>query len=349
MAEPSAPSEPTGPSETPASKPETAPGMFDDPTPTATRTSRFAWLPSLRTIGLVPLVLVVLLLIYYIGGMIWLTKVDDSIEFGQPSTAPEGGSLTVALVADLIEREIETHRWVANDPFFMPGSFLDNMPNYQQGIMTAASRFAIELRDQIARTRGSSPVDNNVEKAAGFLVYPGDVWVFNLKESWAPTASSEKQYRQAMEALRAYNQAVAEGGAIFAPRADSLQATIDRITADIGSASAGISRHIRENSSWWLDFEADDVFYANKGRLYAYYLLMRAMQEDFADVIVEKGLRNAWRQTMVSLEEAATLNPWVITNGAPDSQFRPSHLAAQGFYLLRARTQLKEISNILLK
>jgi hypothetical protein len=27
----------------------------------------------------------------------------------------------------------------------------------------------------------------------------------------------------------------------------------------------------------------------------------------------------------------------------------PSHLAAQGFYLLRARTQLREISNILLK
>jgi hypothetical protein len=27
----------------------------------------------------------------------------------------------------------------------------------------------------------------------------------------------------------------------------------------------------------------------------------------------------------------------------------PSHLAAQGFYLLRARTQLKEIVNILLK
>jgi hypothetical protein len=27
----------------------------------------------------------------------------------------------------------------------------------------------------------------------------------------------------------------------------------------------------------------------------------------------------------------------------------PSHLASQGFFLLRARTQLREISNILLK
>ena len=143
---------------------------------------------------------------------------------------------------------------LANDPFFMPGYLLDNMPNFQQGIVTAASRFAVELRDQIARTRGSSPVDPNVEKAAGYLVYPGDVWIFNPKESWAPTASSDKQYRLGIKALRDYNQDVADGEAIFAPRADNLLTTIDRITADIGSASAGISKHIRENSTSWLDF-----------------------------------------------------------------------------------------------
>ena len=41
--------------------------------------------------------------------------------------------------------------------------------------------------------------------------------------------------------------------------------------------------------------------------------------------------------------------PTVIVNGDPEGQLLPSHLAAQGFYLLRARTQLKEIANILLK
>jgi hypothetical protein len=39
----------------------------------------------------------------------------------------------------------------------------------------------------------------------------------------------------------------------------------------------------------------------------------------------------------------------VVVNGAPDAQAVPSHLAAQGFYLLRARTKLREITNILLK
>eukprot|EP01034_Spumella_vulgaris_P004887 gene4887-6236_t len=46
---------------------------------------------------------------------------------------------------------------------------------------------------------------------------------------------------------------------------------------------------------------------------------------------------------------AAQLDPWVVWNGYPDALLFPNHLLAQGFYLLRARTQLREITNILLK
>jgi len=38
-----------------------------------------------------------------------------------------------------------------------------------------------------------------------------------------------------------------------------------------------------------------------------------------------------------------------VFNASPSSQFIPNHLAVQGFYLLRARTQLREVTNILLK
>ncbi|MDH3659003.1 MAG: DUF2333 family protein [Alphaproteobacteria bacterium] len=348
MADSSVPSDSSGPGETPTPKPETPPERPSTAT-ASTPPARRGWL-SLKMIGLVPLALIVLVIVYYIGGMLWLTKVDDDVAFGMPSTAPDGGSATVAMATDLIERETETHRWIANDPFFMPGYMLDNMPNFQQGIMTALFRFTSELRDEIARTRGSSSEDPDAKAAAGYLSYPPDVWIYDPKVSWwTPTAPSEKQYGQGMRSLRQYNQRVADGEARFEARSDNLQTLIDRFTSDIGSASATISRHIEEKATAWLDFQADDLFYANKGRLYAYYLLMRAMQEDFGDVIQEKGVGNAWRLTLKSLEEAATLQPWVVTNGSPDSQFRPSHLAAQGFYLLRARTQLKEISNILLK
>jgi len=350
MAEPTVPSDASGPTAggAPAPKPETSPGPAGSAAASSGST-RGGWL-NLRTIGLAPLALILLIIAYYVIGMIWLHRIDDDIEFGLPSSAPDGSSVTVALAADLIEREAVTHRWLSNDPIFMPGYLLDNAPNFQQGIMTALFRFTSELRDEIARTRGSSSEDPNAKAAAGYLSYPPDVWIYNPEVSWwAPTAPSEKQYEQGMRALRAFNQELVDGAAKFETRSDNLQTLIDRFTSDIGSGSAAISRHIELHSTNLLDFQADNLFYANKGRLYTYYLLIRALQEDFADVITEKGLRNAWRLTLKSLEEAATLQPWVVTNGSPDSQFRPSHLAAQGFYLLRARTQLKEISNILLK
>ena len=304
---------------------------------------------SWRLVKVGGLVLLGLLAVYYLGGMVWLHEIDDDPDFALASTAPEGGSQAVAVSADLIDREINAHRWVANDPFFMPGSLLDNTPNFQQGIIAALSRFAIELGDQIARTRGSSQIDPDLDTAAGLLRYPGTVWIFDPTVSFAPTASSESQYRRAMRALRDYNQRLSQGQATFEARADNLQATLERIAADVGSASAAIDRHLAERSGFGLDFSADDVFYRNKGRLYAYYLLLRAMQSDFGKVISDRDLGAAWTQMLDSFRAAAMLQPWVVVNGDPASQFLPSHLASQGFFLLRARTQLKEIINILLK
>jgi hypothetical protein len=301
-----------------------------------------------RRLWLWPLLLIVLLVLYYLGGMLWLHEIDDDPDFALHSSAPEGGSQAVAIAADVIDREINTHRWVANDPFFMPASLLDNMPAFQQGIVAAISRFTLELTDQIGRTRGSSQADPDLDRAAGLLRYPGTIWIFDLRTSWAPTASSEQQYRQAIAALRRYNERLGRGEAVFETRADNLLGTLDRMAADIGSSSAATDQQLKA-AGFWPDFQADDVFYANKGRLYAYYLLLRALQADFANVIAERQLGSAWTQTLESFREAATLQPWVVVNGAPDAQFMPSHLASQGFFLLRARTQLREVSNILLK
>jgi hypothetical protein len=50
-----------------------------------------------------------------------------------------------------------------------------------------------------------------------------------------------------------------------------------------------------------------------------------------------------------NLERAGQLQPWVVVNGSPDSAVFPSHLSGQGLFLLRARTQLGEIADILLR
>jgi hypothetical protein len=289
----------------------------------------------------------VLVLILFPIGIFSVNKIDDNLDFGKNSVDPASASKSVAVAVQLIDREINQHEWTANDPFFRPGAWLERMPAFQKGIISAVSRFAIEMGDQIGRTRGSSQIDADLDKAAGMLKYPPDVWVYNFSVSIFPTASSERQYLGAMKALQRYNTRLARGEAVFERRADNLQATLDRIALDLGAASAGLANSVTDPSL--LDTNADVLFYDVKGRMYAYYLLLEGLKLDYHDIIVEKQLSQAWDEMEKSLAEGANLNVFFVLNNKPDSQLLPNHLSAMGFYLLRSRTQLKEITNILLK
>lgn len=291
--------------------------------------------------------LVVLFVLYMAVGAFVVHSIDDDPDFAA-ATPVANGSQAVEIAAALIERETGgAHRWTANDPFFLPGWLLDNMPNYQQGIVYALSRFTAEMGDQIGRSRGSSQVDPELDRATGLLRYPGTIWLFDLSTSWAPTASSESQYRAAARALRSYNQRVAAGTAPFERRADNLLQTIDRFAADLGSQSSVIADHIEASRGWIIDTQADDIFYATKGRLYAYFLVLRALGRDFEGVIAQSGATKIWDEMVDNLREAAELRPLVVMNGRADAMFQPNHLAVQGFFLLRARTQMRELSNVL--
>jgi len=293
-------------------------------------------------------ILMILIGLYYPVGMVAIHKIDDNTDV-PIEVVSKGQSHAVAIATALIYREVKINGWTANDPFFYPAAALDNMPNYQMGIIAALSRFTIEMADHIGRTRGSSPVDPDLDKARGLLSYSGKIWIFDFSTSWAPTASSEAQYLAARRSLLRYNERLATGKAVFDRRSDNLQATVNRIAVDLGSVSAQIDNRIREAGGAIFDARSDDIYYAAKGRLYGYFMLLRALGRDYERVIKEKQLEKAWDQMLVSLKEAAVLQPLIVRNGKPDSLLQPNHLAAQGFYLLRSRTQLKEITNILLK
>lgn len=296
------------------------------------------------TLGAVALIVAAALL-YYPVGMILTHRInDDTALIADP---PQGGSHAVAMTVRLIDRETRDHPWTPMAPFFMPSAALDNMPNFQTGIRDALSRFTIELTDQIGRVRGSSAADPELEAATGFLKYAPDVWYYNISESLLPQRSSAEQYRNAAKALATYNRRLAEGNAVFERRADNLLATLERFSSDLGSASAAIGDALTEYSAFSI--YADDVFYHNKGRLYGYHMLLSALQADFQNVVAEKEVASLWAQMLASLHAAATMDPLIVINGSPDGLILPSHLSAQGFYLLRSRTQLKEIINVLLK
>lgn len=301
-------------------------------------------------VGWVVLSFLAFALLYYPVGMILENRIADSPDFVPPAADQvAGGSKSVEMVAGLIDREVNLNNWVANDPIFMPGYFLDNTPNFQKGMVAALARFTFELTDQIGRTRGSSQADPDLQAAAGLLQYPADVWVWNPRVSLVPRATTESQYREARERLLEYNSRLAQGDAVFDRRADNLLATLDRFAADLGSASAAVYTEVHEDAYGIFDFNADDIFYDTKGRLYGYYMILKGLEQDFADVIQEKNLHGPWDQMMETFRQAVLLSPWFITNGDPDSLAVPNHLTSQGFYLLRARTQLREVTNILQK
>ena len=310
----------------------------------------FSGAGKLRTVGGIGGAVLVAALLYYPIGMLITHDINDDPAYETPGhLAMKDGSRAVAMAAALILREVDESRWVANDPFFLPAAALDNMPNYQQGIIAALARFAFELTDQIGRTRGTSQTDKDLQEAAGQLQYAGNVWVFDLSTSLAPTTTSEARYRKAAKSLLKYNQRLANGNAVFERRADNLLATLDRFALDMGASSATLDRQITEHAGDFIDTRADDVFYGIKGQSYAYYMIIRELGLDYAKVLGERELTNAWAKMLESLRHAAELSPLIVANGMPDSQFVPSHLAAQGFYLLRARTKIREITNILLK
>src|SRR6056297_2281899 len=103
-------------------------------------------------------------------------RIDDNADFTPPA-APEGGSAAVAMAAALIHREVNDHNWTPNDPWFAPNALFDNMPNYQHGMIRAIGRFSFEMLDQIARSRGSSSNDPDLERASGYLQFPADIWM----------------------------------------------------------------------------------------------------------------------------------------------------------------------------
>jgi hypothetical protein len=299
----------------------------------------------LRRSKWIALAVVVVLLLYYPVGMLIVHRINDDPAFG-PGEVPQGQSRAVALAAALIQREVMETSWPANDPFFMPGAALDNMPNYQIGIQRALARFAIEMADQIGRSRGSSSADPDLNKASSGLNYAPDRWYVS---SASITANSETQYEEAMVRLLNYNRRLAAGQAAFEPRSDNLISTLDRIGKDLGAASSDIDDEIDLYSGDWFDLQADNVFYRNKGLLYANAVLLRELGTDFKNVLDERGAGKVWERMVDSMMEGATLQPLVVINGSPNALVEPNHLASQGFYLLRARTQLEELTDILQK
>ncbi|EJL57210.1 MULTISPECIES: DUF2333 family protein [unclassified Rhizobium] len=264
-------------------------------------------------------------------------------------------SAIVDVAADLTDFNVNQNAWISSMLLYRLGffgidwdhtPFLDNKASFQRGVNQAVRRTSVELVDTLGRVRGTSGINNDLQKARGNLQFDEYSWYFGL-DPFGPKTPTPSYYRSALESLRKFNADLAACNAIFDGRADNLIQFIDRIANDLGSTSDVLADRSQNHHRGWFDTRADDRFWFAYGQLYAYYAILAAAQSDFSQVVAERNLGAIFGATMRQFQAALQIQPAIISNGREDGWIMPSHLATMGFYILRVRSNLVEIRSVL--
>lgn len=271
------------------------------------------------------------------------------------STRKCSRSAIAEVAADLTDFNVNQNAWISSMLLYKLGlfgldwdrtPFLDNKASFQRGINAAVRRTAIELVDNIGRLRGTSQIDADLQKARGNLQFAEDSWYFGLSP-FGPKTPTPSYYRSAIKDLRSFNGRLENCQATFDARADNLIQFVDRIASDLGSTSAILKDRAENYHAGWFDTRADDRFWFAYGQLYAYYGLLRAAHSDFRGVLAEKHLDGVWDEMEKQMRAALDMQPFIVSNGSPDAWFTPSHLTTMGFYILRVRSNLVDVKQVL--
>ncbi|MEL6505859.1 MAG: DUF2333 family protein [Pseudomonadota bacterium] len=272
---------------------------------------------------------------------------------GSGDTRTCAPSAIVQVTRDLIDFNVNQNQWVPSMLFQKLGlfgldwkytPFFDNKAAFQRGINQAVRRTSAELIDRLGRVRGTSQLDGDLQSAREAVFYPEDLWYVSGLRPVQPTPS---RFRAAIPALEKFNDRLVKCEATFDPRADNLVQFLDRVTSDIGSTSDILREQTERSNAGWFDFRADDRFWFTFGQLYGYSGIMRAARADFNSVVETRGLASVWARLEQQFEQALAIQPLVISNGAEDGFIMPTHLATEGFYVLRVRSNLVEMRDIL--
>ena len=276
-------------------------------------------------------------------------------ELAEPEPKTCVRSAIVDVTADLIDYNVDQNAWISSMLLYKLGLFgldwdktpwFDNKASFQRGINQAVRRTAVELVDSLGRVRGTSGINADLQRARGNIQFDEETWYFG-SDSLLPKTPTPNYYRTAMADLRKFNASLEACDAIFDGRSDNLIEFLDRIANDIGSTSAIIRERSEFHNGGWFDTRADDRFWFAYGQLYGYYGILAAAGADFDAVIKARGIEPLWVESIKQLRSALNIQPAIISNGREDGWIMPTHLATMGFYILRVRSNLVEMRDVL--
>ena len=259
------------------------------------------------------------------------------------------------VTADLIDLNVNHKAWISSMLAYKLGFFgldwddtpwLDNKASFQRGINQAVRRTAVELVDSLGRVRGTSGINNDLQSARGNIQFDEETWYFGLNP-FGPKTPTPSFYRAAERDFRKFNVSLGKCEAVFDGRSDNMVEFLDRIANDLGNTSAIIRERSEFHNGGWFDTRADDRFWFSFGQLYGYYGILSAAGADFENVVQQRGLTPIYTETLKQLRSALRIQPLIISNGREDGWIMPTHLATMGFYILRVRSNLVEMRDIL--
>ena len=311
-----------------------------------------------------------------------LSQFDDEIRERQKSgnlsaqTDPVcEPSRTVSMQVHLIEMMTEENAWVSSRPLYKVGLFgvvdfedtpwFDDKASEQIGMLDVSRRLAIEMIDSLGRVRGTSAQNEKLAAAQASLRIDERAWYLNspfAENINTISPSAAESYKSAADLYEDYNRQLTDCEAVFDARADNLRETLSRFTAtlgdtivELGKRSASLSydpdaerfKHGEGNAWAILDMHADNYFHRARGKVYALHGIMQGLRADFHHVIVDRNLVEVWDKMESSIAEAALLHPLMVSNGAKDGFIFRDHLGIMAEFLLRARTSMVQLRDIL--
>jgi len=315
-------------------------------------------------------VLLTLLILNLILGWYW-SREPDLFDVAAVARQAVGGDqqrlvtgvYTVATAIHEAEVLLDKPGGYLSNDVFPPGVLLDNMPNWEFGVIVQLRDMARVLRNDFSRSQSQSIEDKDLIVAEPKFNFDTESWLF------PPT---EREYRKGIAALRSYLQRLSDPqqpDAQFYARADNLREWLVLVEKRLGSLSQRLSASVgqlRENTDLagdpaatqstrtagrqvvrtpWL--QIDDVFYEARGATWALIHLMQAVEKDFDGVLTKKNAHASLRQIIRELEgtQQTVWSP-LILNGRGFG-FVANHSLVMASYISRANAAVIDLRNLL--
>lgn len=311
--------------------------------------------------NLIALVVVVLLVIGSLFGLYWSQEPANykvKVSPNQPV-----GYLTLAALIHSGEVLIEKQGGYLSNDIGYPSVFLDNIPNWEYGAVVQLRDFTRSLRRHFSRSQSQSSEEPNLAVADPKFHFDHERWAF---------PSTESQYRQALYALKDYQEALADPdntSSQFYARADNLRSWLEDVEKSLGSLSQRLTASVgqrRINTDLAGDTAAqqstqtdkelytktpwsqiDDVFYQTRGATWVLINLLRAIEVDFKPVLEKKNALISLRQIIRELESTqATVWSPIIMNGGGFG-FIANHSLVMASYVARANAAVIDLRDLL--